>query len=1106
MSEYTTHRIRIGLFDLCSKNMGRKKRKIIQNGGKTKTGGGKQSRTIMVLMMAMAIILRSEWDKDMKLERKMFLEEKMYSEEKTDCSKIYFKEKTFLEEKMYSEEKMVCRKIYLKENTFFEEFLEEKMECRKIYFKEKRIFKEKRKSGKRKWEENMYLKGKMESFRSKKTKSKLRSTERKNKKAWNFLVPKLKLNWKLFNFNLEEVKLWWENRKVKNKNIKMYNGNGKSTIKIVSWNLGSRGWTNKTLDIQHFFEDFTPDIGIISEANLFTSSTDKERVITGYRLVLTKKAATSDSACSRLVVLLREGLNLEILEDKMEQDISTIWMKFGRRGHRPIIIGAIYREHQLLGKVWTKEEGEQVYRWNKILDQWTGLDNGAQVIVYGDINLDKLKWSNPEQINSQMVEGTKNRIETNGFSQLVTGATRFWPNTVPSLVDQVWSNSPQIILKCRNVERAVADHNVVETTVRIKGKVNTPKESLQRNWKSLDVDKFRKEIEDIDWNKIYSLDEINIAYYFLEENLLRVLDSMIPIRKVKHKNKRKGWVSNETKQTMKLRDETRSKAAETNSAEDWSNYRKLRNLCSKKVKTDKNTHFKNLYETAETKKDIKSLYRITKEQLGWNSGGPPSSFIIQGKLTNKPKEVAEHQMEYFDQKLKKLKDDLPYSATDPLKTLREAMERWEGADQRPEMQIREITPIDTLNIIKSLGNSTCMSNDGLDSNAIKLVTTTLYNPITHIVNLSIKTGKFSNKWKVGKLIPLHKGGGLSQLVPSSYRPISILPVIGKIVERAVQNQVISYMEKTHQFNKSHHAYRTMHNTTTAALQMTDYIAQAADEGLISQSMLIDQSAAFDCLNHVILDQKLKMYNFSQHSRAWFRDYLDRRSQYVSVGASRSTIREVVSGVPQGSILGPVMYTIYTNELPETTKNHRTCLNQSHQSRSKLFGEECKKCGMMTCYADDSTFVTAQKTRPENQVKIIEKLETISDFMTSNQLSINQSKTQLIEHMVKQKRAKQKTTPPELNITMNNGEKKKIENSKYCRLLGLNIQNDLSWKTQIESGAKALIPTLRKRLGCLKRVGQHIPRSGKLVLANGLLLSKIIYMLPVWGGGGYRKPI
>ena len=136
-------------------------------------------------------------------------------------------------------------------------------------------------------------------------------------------------------------------------------------------------------------------------------------------------------------------------------------------------------------------------------------------------------------------------------------------------------------------------------------------------------------------------------------------------------------------------------------------------------------------------------------------------------------------------------------------------------DQRETPKLKPLTKLEILNIIGEMGNSTSMAHDDLDNMMINHGAFALHGPITHLVNTSITQHKFASHWKIGKILPLHKGKGLDRESPTSYRPISLLPVLGKTTERAVQSQIMNFMRDTEQLNENHHSYREHHLTTTA---------------------------------------------------------------------------------------------------------------------------------------------------------------------------------------------------------------------------------------------------------------------------------------------------
>ena len=370
----------------------------------------------------------------------------------------------------------------------------------------------------------------------------------------------------------------------------------------------------------------------------------------------------------------------------------------------------------------------------------------------------------------------------------------------------------------------------------------------------------------------------------------------------------------------------------------------MRNTCTSRQKSDKKGSNTRKFEKLVENNYVKGLYNTTKEDLGW-SGGNPTALQIEGKLITKPQDIVVSQMKFFRSKVDKLIEKMQQNNDDPLKTLKETFEKWgTKADNRPSFELLEVNMTEVIEVLKELSNNTLYGHNRLDSYSIKLVASHLAAPLRHIINLSIREKMFCNRWKFGRLIPLHKGKGLSTTNPKNYRPISLLPIVGKITEKLVQKQMLNFMESMRQINHSSHAYRRLHSTTTVMLQIADDIQQSADDKLISCLMMVDESSAFDCVNHITLENKFRMYNFSEDIITWFRSYLSFCSKFVSIGAINSHIEPVKHGVPQGSVLRPLIYTIYTNKLAEITKDKENCPKQVHQNdKDNLFGSSCVNC-------------------------------------------------------------------------------------------------------------------------------------------------------------------
>ena len=271
------------------------------------------------------------------------------------------------------------------------------------------------------------------------------------------------------------------------------------------------------------------------------------------------------------------------------------------------------------------------------------------------------------------------------------------------------------------------------------------------------------------------------------------------------------------------------------------------------------------------------------------------------------------------------------------------------------------------------------------------------------------------------------------------------------------------MDATEQWNTNHHAYRDGHSTLTTMLQISDILYESADTNSITTMITIDQTSAFDCVPHNSLLDKMSIYNFDRNTINWFESYLRYRTNYVSVSGHNSTMVHNDIGVPQGSVLGPLLFTLYTNKITESIKDNN-CHDPSHHNNSKLFGSNCPQCGHLPCYADDSTFLYTSNNRDQIQLKIRTNFKKIKEFLNNNGLTVNGEKTTITECMVAQKRVRCKGEPPTISTSDKQGNPKQIQTSKSTRILGMNIQDNLHWNSHLEEGEKAVLPTLRKRLG------------------------------------------
>ena len=238
----------------------------------------------------------------------------------------------------------------------------------------------------------------------------------------------------------------------------------------------------------------------------------------------------------------------------------------------------------------------------------------------------------------------------------------------------------------------------------------------------------------------------------------------------------------------------------------------------------------------------------------------PQSFLQDGRPVRKQAMMAELQISYYVDKLKGIMQAIPRSLRNPHRILDKAMDNWEDSKDIPEFYLRNVTLVETYKAIMSMSNSTACGHDNIDPLGIKQGITQLIHPLNHLVNSSLQTSTFPRKWKFAKLTPIFKGKGCSRYDTSSYRPVSVLSTVSKLVERLAQQQLLDFFKRERLINPSNHAYRPMHSTTTTLLEIVDEIYQGTEENKFTQVMALDQTSAFDCVSHVLLLEKLERYN------------------------------------------------------------------------------------------------------------------------------------------------------------------------------------------------------------------------------------------------------
>ena len=334
------------------------------------------------------------------------------------------------------------------------------------------------------------------------------------------------------------------------------------------------------------------------------------------------------------------------------------------------------------------------------------------------------------------------------------------------------------------------------------------------------------------------------------------------------------------------------------------NFITYRNMVAKLIRNGKKSYFHNYFDKHKNS-CIKTWAKIN-EFIKPKGSEQVTSFTHEGSTINNPLDIANKFNKFFSEIGLKLANEIRGPTCDNYTNY---LSPYRGE----RFGFKHVNSQDISSIISNLKSKNSFGSDSLSVNILKKIKEPLLGVLTHLINLAFDTGSFPDMLKIAKVVPIFKKNDPSSF--DNYRPISMLTSISKVFERAISNQLVDHFDHNKLFYTSQHGFRGRHSTETATLELTNNIIKDLDSNNNPACVYMDLSKAFDTINHNILLGKLKNYGLDDISLQLMTSYLSLRKQYVTFNSVCSTTLDISTGVPQGSILGPILFIVYMNDLP-----------------------------------------------------------------------------------------------------------------------------------------------------------------------------------------------